>query len=171
MRKILSLLVVMVATFSIAGLAMAGTVTNPSAAPSGTHLQSGTPNCTQTGSTVTCAGYELAGVGNANATAELSATYSATVDCTNKGGKLVPVKSTVQPASSSADEIEPKNGRLAVPQLTGPAAPTNAEFEAAATCPNGNWTKAVRSGSVTLTSWTYTLTFTGFSSPYITITP
>jgi hypothetical protein len=39
-----------------------------------------------------------------------------------------------------------------------------------ATCPNGNWTKELESGTVTLSSFTYTLTFAGLSGPYITIT-
>jgi hypothetical protein len=30
----------------------------------------------------------LGGVGNTNATVSLTATYSATIDCTNKGGKV-----------------------------------------------------------------------------------
>jgi len=170
-RKILSLLVALVATLAIGGTAFAGTVAyDPSAAPNGTHVQSGTPDCTQTGNTVTCNSYELAGVGNTNATATLYATYSATVDCTNKGGKLVPVKSTVQSGPSSTGRLEPKNGRLTVPSLSGPGAPSTASFLAGATCPNGNWTKSLASGSPTLVSWTYTLTFTGFTDPYITIT-
>ena len=144
---------------------------NASAAPNGTHVQSGTPSCSVSGNTVNCSSYELAGVGNANATATLSATFTATVDCTNNGGKLVPVKSTVQTAPSTTGELEPKNGRLAVPALTGPGAPSAASFLAAATCPNGNWTKSLAGGSPTLVSWTYTLTFTGFSGAYITITP
>jgi hypothetical protein len=153
-----------------ASVGLAATTFNSSAAPNGTHVQTGTPGCTVDGLTVTCASYELAGVGNANAQADLSATYSATVDCTNKGGKLVPVKSSVQPASSSTGELEPKNGRLAVPALVGPPAPSTQDFLNAATCPNGNWTKSL-AGSPTLESWTYTLTFAGFNAPYITITP
>ena len=172
MRKILTLMVVMVATVAIAGTALGATVTfNPSAAPSGTHVQTGMPSCSVDGLTVTCASYELAGVGNANATATLSATYSATVDCTNKGGKLVPVKSTPQTATSTTGVLEPKNGRLTVPELTSAPAPSDADFLAAATCPNGNWTKTVQEGSATLDNWTYTLTFTGFTGAYITITP
>jgi hypothetical protein len=154
-----------------ASVAFAGISFNPSAAPSGTHVQTGTPSCTAIGNTVSCSSYELAGVGNANATATLSATYSATVDCTNKGGKLVPVKSTVQTAPSTTGELEPKNGRLAVPALSGPPAPSAASFLNAAVCPNGNWTKSLAGGSPTLESWTYTLTFAGFTGAYITITP
>ena len=48
--------------------------------------------------------------------------------------------------------------------------PTDAAFEANATCPNGNWTKETLHSTITLSSFTYTLTFAGFTSPYITIT-
>jgi hypothetical protein len=164
-----------IATLTILALTvsvgLAATTFNPAAAPSGTHVQTGTPSCTQVGNTVNCTSYELAGVGNANATATLSATYSATVDCTNKGGKLVPVKSSVQAAPSTTGELEPKNGRLAVPALSGPPAPSEQAFLDAATCPNGNWTKSVAEGDPTLETWTYTLTFAGFTGAYITITP
>ena len=154
-----------------ATVALAGITFNASAAPNGTHVQTGTPSCQVIGNQVSCSSYELAGVGNANATATLSASFSATVDCTNNGGKLVPVKSTVQQAPSSTGQLEPKNGKLAVPALVGPTTPTAQSFLNAATCPNGNWTKSLAGGSPTLVSWTYTLTFTGFNAPYITITP
>ena len=170
-RKIGIALVAVAALVLTTTVALAGISFNAAAAPSGTHVQAGTPTCTVSGNTVSCSSYELAGVGNANATATLSATFSATVDCTNNGGKLVPVKSTVQSAPSTTGQLEPKNGRLAVPALSGPGAPSAASFLAAATCPNGNWTKSLAGGSPTLVSWTYTLTFAGFSGSYITITP
>ncbi len=153
-----------------ASVALAGTVIDPAAAPTGTHLQSGTIGCSITNAVVTCSAYELAGVGNANATATLTATYSATVQCRNHGGQIVEVKSQTQTAPTSTGNLSPKNGRLAVPQLQSGPVPTNATFEANATCPNGNWTKETLVSSITLSSFTYTLTFTGFNSPYITIT-
>jgi hypothetical protein len=119
---------------------------------------------------VTCSTFELAGVGNANAQADLDATYTATVDCTNKGGKLVPVKSSVQGATASTGNLSPENGRLSVPELSTTDVPTEQEFIDQATCPNGNWTKSVAAGSITLESFTYTLTFAGFDTPYITVT-
>jgi hypothetical protein len=148
------------------------TNTNPANAPTGTHLQSGTIGCSVNSSTllVTCSTFELAGVGGANATGSLAATYSATVDCTNNGGKLVPVKSTAQSAPTTTGSLSPKNGRLSVPALNSGPVPTAAEFEAAATCPNGNWTKSLAGGTITLSSFTYTLTFAGFPGAYITIT-
>ena len=41
--------------------ALAATTINPAAAPTGTHVQTGTPTCTVNGLTVTCSTYELAG--------------------------------------------------------------------------------------------------------------
>ena len=156
---------------AISTVALATTTINSANAPTGTHLQSGTTGCSvDSSSLVTCNTFELAGVGNSNATGSLAATYSATVDCTNNGGKLVPVKSTTQTAPTTTGSLSPKNGKLTVPSLNSGPVPTAAQFEAAATCPNGNWTKSLAGGSVTLSSFTYTLTFTGFSAPYITIT-
>lgn len=139
-------------------------------APNGTHFQAGTSaSCSLVGLTISCTSYQLAGVGNANAAAALTADYSATVDCRNHGGKVVAVKSQVKAASVSTGLLEPKNGRMSVPALTSGAAPSNSTFESSATCPNGNWTKQVRSGTAVLTGYVYTLTFVGFSGPYIVL--
>jgi hypothetical protein len=43
-------------------------------------------------------------------------------------------------------------------------------FSAPQVCPNPNWTPQIRPGTLTLNTFTYTLTFADFSSPYITIT-
>ena len=140
-------------------------------APNGTHIQTGTPGCAVSGLDISCSSYELAGVGNANAQADLHANYSATVDCRNHGKQVVEVKAQVRGASVSTGELEPKNGRLQVPALsTGGDLPSNEEFEDGATCPNGNWTKEVRGGSASLDGFTYTLAFVGFPPSYITIT-
>lgn len=152
--------------------AQAATTINPAAAPTGTHLQTGTIGCSVDSTTqlVTCTTFELAGVGNTNATATLTATYTATVQCRNHGGQIVEVKSQVTTAPTSTGKLEPKNGRLTVPQLTSGPVPTAAQFEARATCPNGNWTKELLGGTITLSSFTYTLHFAGFTGDYITIT-
>jgi hypothetical protein len=147
-----------------------GPIYDASAAPTGTHLQSGTPSCSVSGTAVTCSTYELAGVGNANAQATLDAAYSATVQCRNHGGQIVEVKSQAESAPVSTGQLQPKNGRLPVPSLSTGDTPTASDFTSQATCPNGNWTKVLEDGTITLTSFTYTLTFAGFSSPYITIT-
>ena len=152
--------------------AIAATTINPANAPTGTHLQSGSIGCSVDADTglVTCSAFELAGVGNTDATATLSATYTATVQCRNRGGQIVEVKSQTTSAPVSTGSLRPKNGRLDVPELTSGPVPSDADFEKNATCPNGNWTKETLESTITLSSFTYTLTFKGFSSPYITIT-
>jgi hypothetical protein len=96
----------------------------------------------------------------------LTASYSAIIDCFNGGtNKNNPVEShtTTFSASSSATVTSTKNGQLSVPQQSV------SPFSAPQVCPNPNWTPVIRGGSVTLNSFTYTLTFAGFNSPYITI--
>jgi hypothetical protein len=173
LRKFGSIAVLSLMALALAAVpALAAPTINPAAAPTGTHLQRGTIGCSVNSTTglVTCSSYELAGVGNANATGSLVTTYSATVQCRNHGGQIVDVKSSVQTAPTTTGSISPKNGRLAVPALNSGPVPTAAQFEAMATCPNGNWTKELLGGTITLSSYTYTLTFAGFNSPYITIT-
>ncbi len=146
-------------------LANITTTINPANAPSGTHLQSGAIGCTVGGDlSVTCSAFELAGVGNTNADVSLTANYSATIDCTNHGGNLVESHTASFSASDSATAVSRKNGRMAVPGQS--ASP----FAAPQVCPNPNWTPSIREGTLTLNSFTYTLTFAGFTGAYITIT-
>ena len=155
----------------LVAVAAASTTFTAANAPTGTHVQTGTPGCSVgSNGLVTCSSYELAGVGNANATGSLAATYTATVQCRNHGGQIVEVKSQAESAPTSTGSLSPKNGRLTVPSLNSGPVPSAADFTAMATCPNGNWTKELESGTVTLASFTYTLTFAGFSGPYLTIT-
>lgn len=147
------------------------TTTNAANAPNGTHYKSGTATCSVNSSTgaVTCSSYTLAGVGNTNVTANLSATYSATVVCINGGGN--PSDSQHQGTftqSSTSGTLQPKNGNVTVPSLSA-TAPSAQQFLAQQTCPNPNWTPEL-SGPITLSSFTYTVQFVGFSGPYITIT-
>ena len=149
------------------------TTLNAGGTPSGGHIQSGGPVFCVVASdlSITCSGsgsYQINGIGNTNGNASLSATYSATVDCTNHGGQLVEVKSQATNAPTSTGTLRAKNGSITVPQLSA-GTPTNADFFAQATCPNGKWTKSLAGGSATLESFTYTLTFVGFSTPAITI--
>jgi hypothetical protein len=60
------------------------------------------------------------------------------------------------------------NGRLIVPSPTA-TAPTEAEFQARATCPNPNWTALVLAGSIRLVSSVYTVTLEGFTGAFIMI--
>jgi hypothetical protein len=174
MKRVLFILMSALLTLSFTTTAHADPLTriDPSAAPTGTHLQTGTISCSVDSSTglVSCTSYELAGVGNADAEATLIATYTATVQCRNGGGQIVEVKSQVKSEETSTGKLSPKNGRLAVPALTSGPVPSAASFTSAATCPNRNWTKELLGGSVTLSSFTYTLKFKGFTGNYITIT-
>jgi hypothetical protein len=148
-----------------ASVAFAATTINPANAPSGTHLQSGTIGCTvNTDLSVSCSAFELAGVGNTNANVSLSASYSATIDCTNHGGNLVESHTATFSDSDSAAVTSSKNGRMRVP------AQSVSPFAAPQICPNPNWTPSIRAGTLTLNSFTYTLTFAGFTGAYITIT-
>jgi hypothetical protein len=166
---ILALVVAMLGFTTSASAAITTTV-NFANAPTGTHFQVGTASCSMNGLVVTCSGFELAGVGNTDAVASLDVTYAATVQCRNHGGQIVEVHSQNVTVSSSTGTIEAKNGRLAVPELTSAPAPTAAQFEALATCPNPNWTTEVLASSIRIASFRYTLTFVGFANPAITIT-
>jgi hypothetical protein len=171
-RGILIASVVAAFAFPATALATQSTTINAANAPTGTHLKSGSafPTCTVSSSlNITCGpAFTLAGVGNTNATANLSATYSATVVCINGGGN--PSDSQHQgtfPASASSGTLQSKNGNLTVPQLMV-TAPTQQQFLAQQTCPNPNWTPTIP-GGIHLSSFTYTVSFVGFSGPYITI--
>jgi hypothetical protein len=137
--------------------------------PTGAHLVTGTatPSCTVASDlSVTCNSYEIAGVGNTNAVANLSATYSATIDCFNPGvNPNNPIESHTSTftTSASSGEIAPKNGRLTIPSLS-----VSGAFSVPQTCPNPNWTPAVRPGTLGVT-FSYTVTFDGFAGPFISI--
>jgi hypothetical protein len=139
----------------------------PANAPSGTHLQDGTIDCSVGGDglTVTCTPYELAGVGNTNADVLLSATYSGVVDCRNKGGNVVESHETTFSAETGGTVRSSRNGRLRVG-----AQEVSPDLDLAEPCPNPNWTPEFHAGSPTLDSFTYSLTFAGFDDPYILIT-
>jgi hypothetical protein len=151
-----------------ASVALAATSINPANAPSGTHLQAGAIGCAveSDGLTVSCTAFELAGVGNTNAFVSLTANYSGIVDCFNKGGNLVESHETTFSATNEATLTPSRNGRLRVD-----ARSVSPDLDLAEPCPNPNWTPEFHEGSPTLDGWMYTLTFAGFASPYITITP
>ena len=153
-----------------AALAAITTTIDPANGPTGAHFQAGTSaTCTVSGATVSCSSYEIAGVGNANASGALNATYTATVLCSNNGvnkNNSVEAQTTFSSQPATTGNLNPKNGKLTVPSLStsAPSAPP------AGSCPNGNWTAAFAQGSPTLQSFTYTLTFAGFTGAWLTIT-
>jgi hypothetical protein len=168
MKRICAIAALAVAALLLmASAASAATTITPANAPSGTHLQSGAIGCTvgNDGLTVSCTAFELAGVGNTNAFVSLTANYSGVVDCFNHGGNLVESHETTFSATNEATLTPTRNGRLRVG-----ARSVSPDLDLAEPCPNPNWTPEFHAGSPTLDSFTYTLTFAGFSSPYITIT-
>jgi len=133
-------------------------------APGSSHLASGTIQCVVSQFLeVNCSPYVLGGVGHTNATVRLTATYSATIDCTNHGGNLVESHTASFSDSSTATVASTRNGQLTVPSQS--ASP----FEAPQVCPNPNWSPSIRAGTLVLESFTYTLTFAGFSAPAVSI--
>jgi hypothetical protein len=141
---------------------------NPANAPGSSHLASGTVQCVVNADlSINCSPYVLGGVGHTNATVDLDATYSATIDCFNPGtNPQNPIESHTATfsASSTATVASTRNGQLRVPsQSVSP-------FSAPQVCPNPNWRPEIRAGTLVLETFTYTLTFADFSSPYITIT-
>jgi hypothetical protein len=165
-----ALVMLLAAVSAAAALATQSTTINAANAPSGTHFKSGTATCTVSSTGVTCSAYTLAGVGHTNAVADLKVTYTATVVCVNNGNNT----SDGQHQGSFPKETGPvpitpdKNGNLPVRSLSS-TAPSASDFLAQQTCPNPNWTPTLGS-AITVQSFTYTLTFAGFSGAYITIT-
>ncbi|KAM0085555.1 hypothetical protein ACKRZS_002161 [Fusarium odoratissimum] len=142
-------------------------VTNFDNAPSGAHYAKGAgePVCTLNGLTVTCTGTSIEGVGRTNADVSLAVTATFTGTCTNRGGNLVEPFTESGTTTTSDVVTSTKNGRLNVPEQSETA--TEADFLATFKCPNRNWKADVT--DIDVTSFTYTLTFDGFSQPAITI--
>jgi hypothetical protein len=137
---------------------------NGANAPGSSNLKSGTPQCVvNQDRSIDCSAYVLSGVGNTNADVSLTASYSATIDCTNRGGNLVESHTSTFSDTSEATLVSSRNGQLRV------SAQSVSPFGAPQVCPNPNWTPSIRTGTVTLDDFEYTLTFAGFTSPYITI--
>jgi hypothetical protein len=167
---VLSLLVTAFAAVPALAQVAPGTYTpdagsfNSANAPGSSNLKSGSPSCTvNADSSIDCSAYTLGGVGNTNADVSLTANYSATIDCTNHGGNLVESHTSEFSDTSEATVTSSRNGQLRV------TAQSASPFDAPQVCPNPNWTPSIRGGVVTLENFTYTLTFPGFTSPYITI--
>lgn len=169
MSKI-SILPLALAAALAAPVASATVVFNASTAPNGAHLSNGSPqpSCTTDPSTLTvsCDAYQIGGVGNTDANLVLSATYSATVTCTNNGGKVVDVKTQTTTTNSGDALTDLRNGTLYVSEISV-SAPTAQAFLDAASCPNRNWTKKLANGSPALSSFSYTLTFQGYPAPAV----
>src|SRR5215213_7595613 len=145
-------------------------VTNFANAPQGAHYARGAaePVCTVSGTTVTCTGTAIEGVGNTNATVVLDVTSTISGVCHNPGvnSKVVEPFSESITTTTSSELTSTRNGRLVVPAQTTEGVSTE-DFLETFTCPNPNWTPEVTSNVL---SFEYTLTFAGFTEPAILIT-
>ncbi|HTE72016.1 MAG TPA: hypothetical protein VK640_02320 [Actinomycetes bacterium] len=170
MRRIFLIAVLSVAMLGFASAAQAVTTVNLDNAPQGAHFAKGAaaPICTVTGTTVTCTGTAIEGVGNTNATVELAVTSTISGVCHNPGvnSKVVEPFSESVTTSTSSELTSTRNGRLVVPAQTTTGTSTE-DFLSTFTCPSANWTPEVTSNVL---SYEYTLTFAGFTEPAILIT-
>src|SRR5215213_6824952 len=150
-------------------------VTNFNNAPSGAHYRQGSaePVCTSTTTpttgaiTVSCTGTQIAGVGNTNADLLLAVEGTANFVCHNPGNDdIVEPHSGTVSESTSTTLTPSRNGTLVVPSQTVTISPEEAAEQF--TCPNPNWTEEF-TGFSDLT-YTYSLTFAGFTAPAILIT-
>jgi hypothetical protein len=152
-RALIALTVVAAVAFPAAAAASVapGTYTstvNFANAPSGAHLSNSStaPSCT---------------VGT-----DLSVTYTVTYTCTNGGRQLVVAQGKTVAAPGTPTRLTPdKNGQLSVPATSVDAPATAGDTGSGSPCPNRNWTWTV--SSVTLDSYSYTLTFDGFNAPVV----
>jgi Tfp pilus assembly protein PilW len=152
------------------GITAAQAATNFNNAPNGAHYAkgSGEPVCTVTGTTVSCTGTAIEGVGNTNATVTLAVTSTISGVCHNPGtnSKVVEPFSRSVTTNTSSNLTSTKNGRLVVPAQTTTGT-SDQQFLATFKCPNPNWTPEVTSNVL---SFRYTLVFAGFTDPAILIT-
>jgi hypothetical protein len=139
-------------------------------APHGTRFMAGTPKptCTVDGVAVTCSSYDLRGVGTTRAEALLWVTWTALIQCKDEAGQVVEV--SVNEEQDGAIYYLESNGRLGVPVLATSSGFPQGHFEEIATCPVEEWIPGVVPGSITVTDFSYDLTFEGFTEPAITVT-
>jgi hypothetical protein len=168
---IIAVLSLMVTAFAAVPALAATYVVDYANAPSGTHLAKGSvsePFCTLTGTTVNCTGATFGGVGNTNATSDLDIVASATVLCHNPGGKSKVVEPHTTTATGGGSDLATptRNGQITIRSLSDTI--TASDVSSQFTCPNPGWTEEVT--GITITSFTYTLTFAGFPGPFISQT-
>ena len=163
-------MILFMALLSLGFATTAQAVVNFNNAPQGAHFArgAGEPICTVSGTTVTCTGTAIEGVGNTNATVVLAVTSTVSGVCHNPGtnSKVVDPFSESITTTTSSNLTSTKNGRLVVPAQETEGTSTE-DFLATFECPNPNWTPEVTSNVL---SYEYTLTFAGFTEPAILIT-
>src|SRR5918994_129743 len=140
-------------------------------APQGAHFArgAGEPVCTFTGpTTVTCTPTAVQGVGNTNATQTLAVTSTFTGTCSNPGkNPSDPIEpfTESETTTTSTPLFPTRNGRLDIPEISATGT-TSEAFLATFSCPNPRWQANVTGTAV---SFTYTVTFDGFTAPFISL--
>ena len=118
------------------------------------------PTVTFSGSSAT-ATFNVSGLGNDPATAQLFVNGTALYTCTNKGGNAAPGQNP-QPASGASAPValndSQKNGRDSVSVTATLSAPLHINAKTAG-CPGNNWTATL--SSLTVTSATLVITQNG----------
>jgi hypothetical protein len=171
MRKLITGAVLTLLLVSISAVpGMAETTIDESQAPQGAHISKGTPNCFLLPGNVTvqCGSVTIVGIGKTNATTTLSAVYSATFDCLDESGNVV--TSVREPTQTATGQPSPENGRITTPILRS-SVPSGEDFiaDGGVSCPGGT-TPQIVPDSLTVDSFTYTVSFDGFTGNYIKIT-
>ena len=108
----------------------------------------GTPTCTDEGTFIECTG-KVAGLGGTTFRIDVSASGTASVECTNPGENVAPGQSfEFAGAGSTGDRLTPRNGQFRFDvETAAPTAPPGS-------CPNPRWTANVvdvEFGDATLT--------------------
>jgi hypothetical protein len=123
----------------------------------------GTPTCTDIGTQVECKG-KVAGLGGTTFEITISASGTATVECTNPGGNVAPGQDTsVTVAGTTEPLATPRNGQYRFTVTTDDPEP----LPATPTCPNNQWTPNIV--DVTFTNATLTLLENNVTSDTITV--
>jgi hypothetical protein len=123
----------------------------------------GTPTCTDIGTQVECMG-KVAGLGGTTFEITITASGTATVECTNPGGQVAPGQDTsVTVAGTTAPLATPRNGSYRFTVTTDDPEP----LPATPTCPNNQWTPNIV--DVTFTNATLTLLEDNVTSDTITV--
>ena len=170
MKRISIIVVLGLMLLGFSPAAQAVTTVNFDNAPQGAHFAAGeaAPVCTLSGLTVTCTDTAIQGVGNTNATVDLTVTSTFTGVCHNPGknSKIVEPFTRSETTTTTSVLTPTRNGRLDVPAQSATGT-SSAQFLASFTCPNPNWTPEITGTSI---SFVYRLTFDGFTAPAITVT-
>jgi len=128
------------------------------------------PDVTFSGSSAT-ATFDVSGLGNDPATAQLFVNGTALYTCANKGGNEAPGQNP-QPATGASPEVNlsdsQKNGRSPVSVTATLSAPLHIGAKLAG-CPGSNWTATL--SSLTVTSATLVITYNGAVVYSQTFTP